>query len=237
METIMFGDRHDADRALARARNVHKRVEGVFTLDMEMGSVGTRYSAFDPELMLWVLAAIADSAQHFFELFVRKLDLVEKEALWSDYLHLGELFGMPRVCAPRTHCEFRVWWKERLRSNDIFLTPEAHQMGYASAFLVPMPVYATRTVKRLHNAIVLGSLPPVIRDLYGLSYTREAKEEFNRAVRIIRILRERSPAWVPHGSSRSFYRWVAREESRRIRLKRPTPRLTWERERGETART
>lgn len=225
METVIFGSRHDADCALSRARAVHGRVRGVLPVDAGVYPVGTSYSAFDPESMLWVVAVIADSAQCFFELLVRKLNLEEEDALWRDYLYLGELFGMPRAYAPRTYVEFRAWWSERLKSNDVFLTPEAYQMGYASAFQVPMPMYTTRAIKRMHNAIVLGSLPPAVRDLYGFDYTVQNQEEFDRAVRVFQALRKCSPGWISRGSSRTFYRWVAREESQRVRRNKPTPRL------------
>ncbi len=56
---------------------------------------GTRYSAFDPELMLWTMAVIADSAPYFYELFVRELSERERELLWQEYVRFAGLFGMP----------------------------------------------------------------------------------------------------------------------------------------------
>ena len=61
------------------------------------------YSAFDPPLMLWTVAVIADSAEAFFETFVRRLSMAEKDALWRDYVRFGELFGMPREAAPASY--------------------------------------------------------------------------------------------------------------------------------------
>jgi uncharacterized protein (DUF2236 family) len=72
---------------------------------------GTPYSAFDPELMLWTLAVIADSGPCFYELFVDRLSPGDHERLWQEYVSFGELFGMPPEVAPPTHGEFRAWFE------------------------------------------------------------------------------------------------------------------------------
>ena len=54
----------------------------------------TPYSAFDPELMLWVVAPMYDAARVLYKLLVRPLGLPEREQLWREYLRFGELFGM-----------------------------------------------------------------------------------------------------------------------------------------------
>src|ERR671937_1433329 len=115
-ETIFFGSRAAADEVLDAVHRLHERVRGVIPQDAGPFPAGTPYSAFDPELMLWTVAVIADSAQVFYELFVRRLSDQEREALWQDYIRFGELFGMPRDAAPRTYPEFRAFWHERLAS-------------------------------------------------------------------------------------------------------------------------
>jgi hypothetical protein len=52
--------------------------------------------------------------------------------------------------------------------------------GDANAFQLPMPVYVPRALKRVHNAILLGSLPSMVRDLYGLNYTKEDEARLDR---------------------------------------------------------
>ena len=100
-ETIFFGTRAEADRALAFVHRLHERVRGEMPEDAGKVPAGTPYSAFDPELMLWTLAVIADSGPFFYELFVDRLDENERERLWQEYVRFGELFGMPREVAPR----------------------------------------------------------------------------------------------------------------------------------------
>ena len=115
-ETIFFGTRAEADRALAFVHRLHERVRGEMPEDAGKVPAGTPYSAFDPELMLWTLAVIADSGPFFYELFVDRLDENERERLWQEYVRFGELFGMPREVAPPSHREFREWFEGMLGS-------------------------------------------------------------------------------------------------------------------------
>ena len=96
-ETVYFGSRQEADRVLAYVHKLHERVNGTLPEDAGVTPAGTPYSAFDPALMLWTVAVIADSAQYFYELLVRRLSDGEREQLWQDYVRFAELFGMPRA--------------------------------------------------------------------------------------------------------------------------------------------
>ena len=131
-------------------------------------AAGTPYSAMDPELMLWTVAVMMDSAEAFYDLLVRRLDAGERESLWQDYLRFAALFEMPRESAPATYREFRAYWERRMARDELHLTAEAREMGYATAFEIPMPaIYGP--LSRVHNLIMLGSLPPRVREMYGLS--------------------------------------------------------------------
>ena len=56
MATVTFGDRASARRAAQRVRPIHEHVRGVDTV------TGRPYAAGDPALLLWVHAALVDSA-------------------------------------------------------------------------------------------------------------------------------------------------------------------------------
>src|SRR5919199_5428669 len=67
-ETIFFGSKAQADKILAFVHRLHEDVRGELPHDAGPFKAGTPYSAFDPGLMLWTVAVIADSAQTFYEL-------------------------------------------------------------------------------------------------------------------------------------------------------------------------
>jgi uncharacterized protein (DUF2236 family) len=174
--------------------------------------------------MLWTVAVIADSAACFYELLVRPLSDGERESLWQDYLRFGELFGMPRDGAPASWREFRHYWVGSLAGDDLYLTPEARLVGHATAFEIPMPA-THQPAKRIHDLIMLGSLPPRVRELYGLRWTRRHAVAFRGAVRVARTGRGLLPRPVTHGYNTRFFELVADTERRRIAEGKPTPQV------------
>ena len=58
MDTITFGPRDRADRMTRRVRAMHARVRGELSEAAGPFPAGTPYAADDPELLLWILAAI-----------------------------------------------------------------------------------------------------------------------------------------------------------------------------------
>lgn len=223
-ETIFLGTRAEADKVLAKVRTLHERVRGELPRDAGPYPAGTPYAAFDPELMLWTMAVIADSTQYFYELFVRRLAGWEREALWQDFVRFGELFGMPRSVAPESYDAFRAWWDETLAGPGMHLTDEARYMGSAVAFAIPMPA-VNQGAKRLHDLLMLGSLPPRVRELYGLSWSPAQARAWPLAVALVRGLRLAGPRALTHGSNRRSFELVRATEQRRLDAGRPTPQL------------
>jgi uncharacterized protein (DUF2236 family) len=224
-ETIFFGTRAEADKMLAFVHRLHERVNGVMPEDAGVVKAGTPYSAFDPELMLWTLAVIADSGPFFYELFVGELSDGEQELLWQDYVRFGELFGMPRSVAPATHREFREWFDGKLVSDEMHLTDEAREIGYATAFEIPMPAYRA-PAKAVHDLIMLGSMPERVRRHYGLSYSRSQRLAFRAVVRGLRAARPVTPRSIREGYNTGHFRMVARTERRRLARGEPTPQAS-----------
>jgi len=161
--------------------------------------------------MLWTVAVIADSAQTFYELFVRRLSAAERESLWQDYLRFGELFGMPAETAPAAYLEFRRYWEGRLRSPEAHLTAEARRTGAAIMFEIPVPAIR-RPAMKLHNLIMLGSLPAPVRRLYGLDWSPLHAAAFRAAVAGLRAPRPLTPARLRSGRNDSFFDVVAETE-------------------------
>lgn len=224
-EAVMFGDREEADRVLKAVEGMHRRVVGVLPEDAGPAyPAGTPYSAFDPELMLWTIAVMVDSAICFHDLLVRRLHDDEREALWQDYVRFAELFGMPPATAPGSYPAFRAWFDAQLAGDDLHLTDEARYMGHASAFEIPMPAHL-QGAKRVHDLLMLGSLPPRVRELYGLRWTRSQEARFRAVTLLARRSRPFTPRAVRVGSCRASFEMVATTERRRIERGEPTPQV------------
>jgi uncharacterized protein (DUF2236 family) len=223
-EKIYFGSRAEADTVLAYVSRLHGRVRGELPEDAGITPAGTPYSAMDPELMLWTVAVIADSAQFFYELFVRRLTAGERESLWQDYIRFAELFGMPRDAAPASYGAFRAYWRRRLAGEDLFLTQEARYIGYATAFEIPLPRHQ-QLGKRVHDAIMLGSMPERVRELYGLGYGPAQRAAFTAAATALRAGRRLTPKPIARGYNTRSFELVARTERSRIARGQPTPQV------------
>ena len=224
-EKVFFGTRAEADRVLDAVRRMHEEVVGALPEDAgPHNPAGTPYSAFDPELMLWTVAVIADSAEWFYERLVRRLSAQEREALWRDYVRFAELFGMPPESAPPTYGDFRAWYEHQLAGEDLHLTEEARYMGYASAFAIPMPA-RRRVGKRIHDLIMLASLPARVRELYGLRLGTPEQAASAAVLATARCARPLLPRRLARGSCTQEFRMVAEIERRRIARGEPTPQL------------
>jgi uncharacterized protein (DUF2236 family) len=224
-ETVYFGSRAEADKVLAAVARMHERVIG--TLPEDAGGhypAGTPYSAFDSELMLWTVAVIADSGQWFYEQLVRPLSEIEREQLWREYARFAELFATPREVLPTTYREFRAWYSAQLDGPDLFLTDEARYMGYASAFEIPMSS-SRAPAKRVHDLVMLGSLPGRVRELYGLTFNPVQAVACRAAITAARLARPLVPSPLRRGSCQGEFEQVMAVERRRIERGEPTPQL------------
>jgi uncharacterized protein (DUF2236 family) len=126
--------------------------------------------------------------------------------------------------APGSWQEFRTWWRAKLATDEMFLTHEARVVGYATAFEIPLPAIH-QPFKRVHDLIMLGSLPVRVRELYGLSFGVGERALFQAAVGAVRAARLGAPGPLARGSSVRSYKLVAATERWRIEHGRPTPQV------------
>lgn len=223
-ETVFFSSRTEADKVLAVVDAMHSRVAGELEEGAGRYPAGTPYSASDPELMLWTIAVAADSACLFYELLVRPMAPDERDAFWADWVRFGELFGMPGDVAPVGWDRFRTYFDARLAGDEMHLTPEAKRVGFGVAFRIPMgPLqFAARDV---HNLIMLGSLPQVVRDHYGLTWSRPQELAYRATARALRASRPLSPRSVARGGNTTQFDNVARSEAKLTAAGRPPIRV------------
>jgi len=213
-ETIFLGTREEADEALARVHRLHTTINGELPEAAGRFPAGTRYSAFDPKLMLWTLAVIADSGREMYETMVRPLSEAERDALWQDYLRFGELFGMPRDVAPQSHREFEAWFAERLASPDLHATEHALEMAPLVAFRQPVPKPARGNIA-MQNLIIKGTLPPRVREIFGIRWTSGHERAFRTMSAAHRRARRFFPQRMRRGRNDVFFDVVTETERRR----------------------
>jgi uncharacterized protein (DUF2236 family) len=222
-ETILLGTKAEADRALAAVHRLHERVKGELPAAAGAHPAGSAYSAFDPELMLWTLAVIADSGRAMYETMVRSLSDEEREALWQDYVRFGELFGLPRDAVPATYPQFRSWWEEKLASPDLHATDHALEMAPLVAFRQPVPRSARGNLA-VQNLVIKGTLPPRVRRIFGIPWSARHEAAFQSVAAAHRRARPVFPRRLRRGRNDYFFDVVTQAEKRRGGTR--TPRVT-----------
>jgi uncharacterized protein (DUF2236 family) len=222
-ETVFLGTKAEADKALAAVHRLHERIEGELPEAAGAHPAGSTYSAFDPELMLWTLAVIADSGRAMYEAMVRALGDGEQEALWQDYVRFGELFGLPREAVPPTYRQFRAWFDGKLVGPDIHATAHALEMAPLVAFRQPVPLGARFNLET-QNLIIKGTLPERVRQTFGIAWSPAREAAFRSVTAAHRRARHAMPRAMRRGRNDYFFNVVTQAEKRRGGT--PTPPLT-----------
>jgi uncharacterized protein (DUF2236 family) len=169
IDTIMFGEREDADRVTAIVRRVHSRMRGALPKAAGKFPAGTPWAADDPELLLWIIATLADSGELVYSRYVGALTQQERDAYWEDWKIVGELFGLDRDQLPADSAALHRYVGEMLSSDVLHILPEARELGIEIVLRPPVPL-AARPLLELANFVVIGLLPGRIRRMYGLRW-------------------------------------------------------------------
>lgn len=168
MDTIAFGSRAEADRLTRRVRAMHRRVSGKLPEPIGAYDAGTTYRADDPELLLWVLFSLVDSALVVYRKYVRSLTRAEEAAFWEDYKVVGRLFGLKRGELPDTLEDLDAYRRRMLDGDELHVTDWARRRARQIVLAPPVPLLA-RPLLETVNFTTIALLPDSIREQYGFS--------------------------------------------------------------------
>jgi uncharacterized protein (DUF2236 family) len=173
MSRIYFGGREDAEETGRVVQAMHKRVKGKTPARYGPIARGTPYDASDPELGLWVLATLADSALVYYERIFGGLAPDERERYWGEYRQVGELLGLPPDSMPATHTELKEYIDGRLGDGSLWISEERREQAVRMILEPPYTgllrlavVPVTETVRLIST----GLLPPEIRRLFRFGW-------------------------------------------------------------------
>ena len=167
LDVVMFGEREDADRATAIVRAVHSRVQGRLTKPVGRFAAGTSWAADDPDLLLWILATLADSGALFYEAYVEDLSRDELDAYWQDYRVVGRLFGLKDRDMPGDWAGLRAYVDEMVAGDTLHVSGEARRLGKQVVLRPPVALWF-RPVLGVANFVIVGWLPGTLRRQYRI---------------------------------------------------------------------
>ena len=167
MSTITFGTRADADRVTRGVRAMHGRVSGSLKRPAGRYPAGTPYRASDPELLLWVLYTLVDSALVVYGKYVEHH---EPGCAGGAVGRLPDRRGAVRPAGRRT-CRRRCrtssdYGREMLAGDELHVTDWARTRAREIVLEPPVPA-ALRPVVEAVNFITITLLPERIRREYG----------------------------------------------------------------------
>ncbi|HET7507390.1 MAG TPA: oxygenase MpaB family protein, partial [Solirubrobacterales bacterium] len=179
MSRIYFGSREEAEETGRIVQAMHQRVRGKTPADYGPIPKGTAYAAADPELGLWVLATLADSAVVYYERIFGALAEEEREQYWSEYRRVGELLGLPPDSMPATYEGLRQYVAGRLTDGSLWISEDRREQAVQMILEPPFEGWLRTAAIPLTETIRLisvGLLPPEIRRLFGFGWdpAREA---------------------------------------------------------------
>jgi uncharacterized protein (DUF2236 family) len=185
LNAAVYGDRETADAATARVRRVHSRVRGTLPETVGRFRAGTPWAADDPDLLLWIIATLADSGALVYERYVAELTRAERDAYWEDWRLIGSLFGLRDTEMPSSSRVLDLYMREMLAGDVLHVSEQARQLGIQIVMRPPVPL-AARPLLEMANFITVGLLPEPVRRQYGFAWdpvrslTLRAAQEYTR---------------------------------------------------------
>ena len=160
--TMTFGTKAEAHAAADTINEVHTRINGTDPV------TGKRYDALDPELLLYVHACLVDSAILFEGLTVGRLDDAGRQRFHEEQMLAAELCLVPRADIPPTWQGLRAWLADVDDRGELQVTDGARRV--LDLFFDPPAEAEWRPVLRGVSRLAFATLPPHIREMYGVPF-------------------------------------------------------------------
>ena len=191
MLTLTFGTDADARAVLERINHIHDQVEGTLRETAGIFPAGTRYSARDPELLLWVHATLLDSLMLTYDLLVQPLTSTERDTFCAEAARTAVELGVPAARVPATGQALQRYFDGMLQDGSLVVTPTARAI--ADALFAPPLGPARMPLGAVARLVTIGLLPEDVRTGYGFVWSARHARVFNAVIGTMRRTRRVLP--------------------------------------------
>ncbi len=198
---VTFGGEREAREAADRINKLHRVIHGTDPV------TGKRYDALDPELLLWVHAALEVSTVMFYELTVQPLSEADKDRYHAENRLAAELLLTPPAVIPPTYAATVRYVDDVVNGPDLLITDVAREVGDLIR-TGPVPAHIKPIWKLIAFAAV-GTLPERLREMYGFDWGPVRARWLDANLAMVR----RANPFLP---GRYRYIMPAREAARRL---------------------
>jgi uncharacterized protein (DUF2236 family) len=192
MLALTFGDEVEQREAIEGILAIHRRVNGSLSEAVGPFPAGTRYSAEDPDLVLWVHVTLLESMLLAHDALLSPLSDDERDAYCAESAWVPvALLARPEE-VPATWAAAQAYLQRIHASGTLAVGQAGRAVGQAvlSPPLGPLAMPLTALMRYLTRAW----LPDPIRALYGLSWSEADARRLPRVLKAMRAARRVLPA-------------------------------------------
>lgn len=167
---IVFGDTDQAHAMAAHVAAMHRPVHGRLTADVGSFKADCPYSAFDPELALWVFATLVEMALEIYHRFIRRITPHQRESYYQQMRPFAAQFGIQDAMLPPTYAAFQAYFRRMCREQ-LAVGPAAWQISGSvfEAWVLGLPVTPA-------GQLLAGYLlPTIMAAAYDLPHGRPSR--------------------------------------------------------------
>lgn len=189
LTTVVYGGQRAATAEAERLLRLHRPMKGV-------DGQGRRYHALHPEAYHWVHATLVKGAVDAHRLFGKGLSAAEREDYYREMRDVGRVWGLKDHHLPADWAAFETYYDEmvadRLEMNQSVqdVLDELSRPQKPPVWWMPEFVWRPFAAVSAHYALLVtvGSLPPVLRERFGLEFTARQERALRRFARLTRVL-------------------------------------------------
>lgn len=182
MRELIYGDNSLA--AIERVNHIHSGVHGNMSEATSFFSVGTPYSAANPELVLWVYATLVVTSLKAYSIFVRRLAPEDEQAFYLESRIIAKIFGAPDALIPSDLTSFQTYFSDMLDGPVLEITPTAQKL--AEDIIHPPIRGFPATLGDLISIPTLALLPKQLRERYEFRWDSKRRLAWSIGRRSIR---------------------------------------------------
>lgn len=172
-----------------------------------------RYSAFDPDLQLWVAATLAHNGEQMYERVFGPMTPETRERIYQESQVFGTALQVDPAMWPATRADFEDYWRQGLQR----LEPDPAVQCYAKLLLSRESVaFPFRPLLVLQDLLTRGNLDPRAREVLALPWSKRDQRRYDLFWRLVRVVYPR----VPRRLRTAHADWTLRDFRRRLRTGR-----------------
>jgi uncharacterized protein (DUF2236 family) len=187
--TMIFGS---LDQSLAAARHLyhlHTRIQGKLTEQTAGWPTGAHYQANEIAALRWVFATLVESAEFAWTCALGPMPESLREQFYADSVTLAALFGLPASQLPQDWEAFMAYNRAMHESDALGVSERARKMAHGLLSGAGSWLH----IPHWYRALTAESLPPRLREEFGLSISEDDRKALATARRRIPGIYQKLP--------------------------------------------